>query len=143
MAPAAEALCSLGCFLWFLAVPSAAWADLNMQSGLWEITTTLNGAPAGSVRKCYLPKDLRNLEASQHGMGPMANPHCQTSDYKATRDTVTFTMTCKTHEVTTTSEAQLVFEGDRTAGVFKSSDGNFTSVYSRRIADCSVSSFGK
>jgi hypothetical protein len=136
-------LCCLVAVAGTMAMPSRASAGLNMRTGLWEITTTINGAPAGTIQKCYLPKDIINLERSQHGAGPMANPHCQISNYSAAGDTVTFTTTCKEHGATTTSDARLVFEGDRTAGQFRASDGTVTSFYSRRMADCSVSSFGK
>jgi len=124
-------------------VATLAWAGLNMRPGLWEIATTLNGAPVGTVKKCYLPKDVNNLEASQHGAGPMANPHCKTSGYQAVGDMVTFRTTCKEHGETTVSDAEVVFEGDRTAGEIRSDNGTTTSFESRRVGDCSVSSFGK
>src|SRR5690242_21577255 len=70
-----------------------AWADLNMQPGLWESSTMVGGETRSTEQKCYVQKDVEALEKFQKGQSPLAAP-CRASGYKALGNTTSYTLTC-------------------------------------------------
>jgi hypothetical protein len=123
---------------------AAALADtgLNMKPGLWEIVTTTQGHVAGTERKCYLPKDVTDLQSQMRGQLVLPNQPCKFTDYKQMGNTVTYTMTCtfgKGKPVRSTVTA--TYSGDSTHGTVTSASGVQSAIDSRRIDTCAKSSF--
>jgi len=66
----------------FVAFSPTLYAALNIESGLWEITTTIGGQKLGVEQKCYLPKDIDDMEKMLKGATGKAAQPCSYSDYK-------------------------------------------------------------
>lgn len=127
-----------------IAWSAAALADtgLDMKPGLWEIVTTMQGHVAGTERKCYLPKDIADLQSQMRGQLVLPNQPCKFTDYRQTGNTITYTMTCtfgKGKPVRSTVTA--TYSGESTHGTVTGASGGQSTIDSRRIDNCATSSF--
>lgn len=57
----------------WMALSTTLYAALNMKAGLWETTTTMSGQTAGMEQKCFLQKDIDDLESTVKGVAGKAN----------------------------------------------------------------------
>ena len=127
----------------FAALSPTLYAALNMRAGLWEITTTLSGHKVGAEQKCYLQKDIDDLEKMMKGAAGKADQPCSFSDYKESGRTVTYKATCRFGgEKPSTSLVTSAYNGDTTTGTIASS-GAVSTINSKRAGNCSKSSFDK
>ncbi len=117
-----------------LLVSATAQARLNMKPGLWE-TAAEPGQPPH--RRCYTQKDIDYYEAFLQGKVHGRNQPCRFSNYKASGNTVSYTMTCRFRDRSTRSPVTATFDGDSTTGITKGADGKDVTVTSRRVGDCS------
>jgi hypothetical protein len=123
---------------------AAALADagLNMKPGLWETATTMQGHVGGTERKCYLPKDIVDLQSQMRGQLVLPAQPCKFTDYKQTGNTVTYTMICTFGKgKPTRSAVTATYSGDSTHGTVTSAAGVQWAIDSRRIDGCAKSSF--
>ncbi len=129
-----------------LAVLSLAFticAALNMKPGLWETTTYISGNKLSTEQKCYLQKDIDSLEKMMRGDPAAQKGPCSNSNFKQSGDTVTYTMTCSFSKgKTSTGTVSGTYNGDTTTGTVVGS-GTTSKIDSKRIGDCSKSSFDK
>jgi Protein of unknown function (DUF3617) len=127
----------------FVAFSPTLYAALNMKAGLWEITTTISGRKAGVEQKCVLQKDIDDLEKTMKGAAGKAGQPCSYSDYKVSGHTVTYKMTCRFGGgKPSTSLVTSTYNGDTTSGTITSS-GAVSTVNSKRVGNCTKSSFDK
>jgi hypothetical protein len=128
----------------FVALSPTLYAALNMKAGLWEITiTTQNGQKLGVEQKCYMPKDIDDMEKMLKGAAGKADQPCSYSDYKESGGTVTYKMTCRFGGGTPkTSLVTSTFNGDTTTGTITGS-GTVSTVNGKRVGNCTKSSFDK
>jgi hypothetical protein len=132
-----------GLIVAFVAISPTLHAALNVKAGLWEITTTVNGHKADVQQKCYLQKDIDDLEKMQKGAAGKANQPCTYSDYKESGSTVTYKMTCRFGGgKPSTSLVTSTYNGD-TASSTITSGGTVSTVNSKRVGNCNKSSFDK
>ena len=127
----------------WMALSTTLYAALNMKAGLWETTTTMSGQTAGMEQKCFLQKDIDDLESTVKGVAGKANQPCAYTDYKESGSTVTYKMTCrfgggKPNSSLVTS----TYNSDTTTGNIANS-GTVITVNSKRVANCTKSSFDK
>jgi hypothetical protein len=121
---------------------AVADAGLNMKAGLWETVTTTQGQVGGTERKCYLPKDIADLQSQMRGQLVLPAQPCKFTDYKQTGNTVTYTMTCTFGKGRPTSSAvTATYSGDSTHGTVTSTAGVQWTIDSRYIGSCAKSSF--
>ncbi len=129
------------CALVVLASPIAAWAELNMQPGMWEAIMTVSGNQMPAEQKCYLQKDIDSLDRFQRGTEqPNGNP-CSASGYKAFGNRATYTLTCNINGRRSVSAVTMNYDGNRITGEIVGVDGTVTQVLNTRIGDCTQSSF--
>jgi hypothetical protein len=127
----------------FVALSPTLYAALNMQAGLWEITTTINGQKAGVEQKCFLQKDIDDLEKTMKGAAGKADQPCSYSDFKESGNTVTYKMTCRFGGgKPSTSLVTSTYNGNTTSGTITSS-GTVITINSKRVGNCTKSSFAK
>jgi hypothetical protein len=118
-------------------------AALNMKAGLWEMTTSISGQKAGVEQKCFLQKDISDLEKTLKGAAGKAGQPCSYSDYKESGSTVTYKMTCRFGGgKPNTSLVTSTYNGDTTTGTITGS-GTVSTVNSKRVGNCTKSSFDK
>ena len=126
-----------------LTFPGAAWlrAEERMRAGLWEVTTTLNGKPAGpSHNTCYTPamvalgnspaKSLR--EATEKSS---AKSGCTLKDFKMDGNTISMTQVCGVRTLVVLS----TYSRDAFDTVATSTEAGVstaTHMKGRRIGDC-------
>jgi hypothetical protein len=134
----AAAVCAIVVF----SSPLSARADLNMRPGLWESIVIVGGNQMPPDRKCYLPKDIDNLDRFQRGVGPAGQNPCAASDYKAVGNVVSYTLTCAIGGKQSVSAITLSYDGERITGDITGLDGTRSRVVNTRTGDCSESSFG-
>ena len=126
-----------------MTLSTALYAELNMKAGLWETTTTMSGQKAGVEQKCFLQKDIDDLESTVKGVAAKANQPCSYADYKESGNTVTYKMTCRFGGGRTNSSlVTSTYNGNTTTGNITSS-GSVIAVNSKRVGDCTKSSFDK
>src|SRR5262249_16959129 len=77
-----------------LVSPVSAWADLNMEPGVWEAIMTVGDNQMPPEQKCYLKKDVDALDQFQRGADPPGKNPCAASGYKALGNTMRYTLTC-------------------------------------------------
>ena len=130
------------CAVAALLFPIAAWADLNMQPGLWESTMTVGGNAMRPEQKCYLQKDIDALDKFQRGTDPGKSP-CLASGYKALGNTMSYTLTCQINGQKSISAVTTTYDGDRITGEIAGLDGTVSKLVTTRIGNCTDSSFGK
>jgi len=118
-----------------------AWADLNMQPGLWESSTMVGGETRSTEQKCYVQKDVEALEKFQKGQSPLAAP-CRASGYKALGNTTSYTLTCEMNGNKSVSAVTAIYDGSMIHGSITNADGNVSTFVNSRIGDCGRSSFG-
>ena len=131
------------CAVVALAWPISARADLNMEPGLWEAIMTVGGNQMPPDQKCYLQKDVDNLDRFQRGQGPAAGNPCTTSGYNAVGNTMRYTLSCTIKGKKTVSAVTMNYDRTRITGEITSVDGTRSRLINSRIADCSKSSFGE
>lgn len=125
----------------FVAHSSTLCAALNMKAGQWEITTTISGQKLGVEQKCYLQKDIDDLEKMMKGAVGKGHQPCIYSDYKESGSTVTNKLTCRFGGgKPSASLVTSTFNGDSTTGTLTGS-GTVTTLNSKRIGNCIKSSF--
>ena len=129
------------CAVAALISPISARAELNMRPGMWESLMTVGDNQMPPDRKCYLQKDVDNLDQFQRGGPPGQNP-CSTSGYKATGNAMSYTLTCVINGKKTVSAVTMNYEGDRITGVITGVDGTVSHLINSRTGDCNQSSFG-
>jgi hypothetical protein len=120
----------------------AAYASLNMKPGLWETATIIQGKKASAEQKCYLQKDVDHLEKQMRGEVSEPKQPCVFANYKQTGNTVTVKMTCTFGGKPHPSVLSATYNGDTTTGKVIS-DGVATEIESKRLGDCTKSSFDK
>lgn len=138
-----EIITIFGCATLLALMPLVpAWADLNMQPGLWESATMVGGETRSTERKCYMRKDIDALEKFQQGQSPPGAP-CTASGYKALGNTMNYTVTCEMNGTKTVSAVTATYGGTVIHGSIASLDGTVSATFvNSRIGGCSESSFG-
>jgi len=127
----------------FVVLSPTLHAALNIKAGLWEIITSISGQKAGVEQKCFLQKDIDDLEKTLMGAAGKANQPCSYSDYKESGSTVTYKMTCRFGGgKLSTSLVTSTYNGDTTTGTI-TSGGTVSTVNSKRVGNCTKSSFDK
>jgi Protein of unknown function (DUF3617) len=127
----------------FVGLSPTLYAALNIKAGLWEITTTIGGQKLGVEQKCYLPKDIDDMEKMLKGATGTAAQPCSYSDYKESGGTITYKMTCRFGGGTPkTSLVTSTYYGDTTTGTITGS-GTVITMNSKRVGNCTKSSFDK
>ena len=127
----------------FIGLSPTLYAALNMESGLWEITTTMGGQKLGVEQKCYLPNDIDDMEKMLKGVAGKAAQPCSYSDYKESGGTITYKMTCRFGGGTPkTSLVTSTYNGETTTGTITGS-GTVITMNSKRVGNCTKSSFDK
>jgi hypothetical protein len=130
-----------GASLLALMLPVQAWADLNMQPGLWESSTMVGGSTASTEQKCYMQKDIDALEKFQQGQSPPGAP-CTASRYKALGNTMNYTVTCEINGTKSVSAVTTTYDGTQIRGSIATPEGVVSTFVNSRIGGCSQSSFG-
>jgi hypothetical protein len=130
------------CAVVALAAPIPAWAELNMQPGLWDEVMTVAGNQMPPAQKCYLQKDVDALDRFQRGAEPPGKNPCSTSGYRALGNTMIYTLTCVINGKMSTSAVTMNYDGTRITGEITGVDGTLSRVANTRVGDCSESSFG-
>jgi hypothetical protein len=131
------------CAIVALVFPISAWADLNMQPGLWESTMTVGGNAMPLEQKCYLQKDIDALDRFQRGLDPPGQTPCSASNYREVGNAMTYTLTCQIGGKKTISAVTTTYDGDRITGTISGLDGTVSTILNTRINDCTESSFGE
>ena len=130
------------CAVAALLAPIPAWAELNMEPGQWEAIMTVGGNEMPPDQKCYLQKDIDNLDRFQRGEGTAAGNPCTTSGYAAIGNTMSYTLTCTIKGNKTVSAVTMNYDRTRITGEITGVDGTRSRLINTRIGDCSKSSFG-
>jgi hypothetical protein len=131
------------CAVVALASPIPAWAELNMQPGLWDEAITVAGNPMPPAQKCYLQKDIDALDRFQRGGEPPGKNPCSASGYRALGNTMSYTLTCVINGKKSVSAVSMNYDGARITGDIAGVDGTVSRVINTRVGDCSESSFGE
>jgi hypothetical protein len=131
------------CAVVAVAWPISARADLNMRPGLWEAIMTVGGNEMPPDQKCYLQKDIDNLDRFQQGKDPPGRNPCTTSGYSALGNTMRYTLTCNINGKKTVSAVTMNYDGTRITGEVTGVDSTRSRLINTRIGDCSQSSFGE
>ena len=126
-----------------LLAPISAWADLNMEPGLWETIMTVGGNEMPPDRKCYVQKDIDDLDRFQRGQGKTAGNPCTTAGYTALGNTMSYTLTCTINGKRTVSAVTMSYDRTRITGEITGVDGTQSRLINTRIGECSKSSFGQ
>lgn len=133
----------LAVFIAGLTLSAVCLAAPRMTPGLWEMTSSMEGAgmpqmPPTKFQHCYRPEDVKDLRRTI----PEKNKDCQVSDWKESGNTVTWKMSC-TGKAPMTGTGRITYAGDRYEGVNKitmahgSQSMTMTQKYvARRLGDC-------
>ena len=125
----------------FAALSPALCAAVSIKPGMWEMTTIVSGQRTASEQKCFLQKDLDELEKKQRGAP--TKEACIYSDYKESGKTVTYKMTCKFGGGNPTIIlVSTTYNGDTATGTV-TSNGAVSTMNSKRVGNCTKSSFDK
>jgi len=120
---------------------SPVFAELNLQDGNWEITTNveMKGMPPMPPTK-FTQCITRNDAVPKK---PEKNQECKITNTKISGDTVTWSMQCKTKEVTIDSSGQITYKKDKFDGIvnmnMNSKSGKMQMIQhmsGKRIGDC-------
>jgi hypothetical protein len=120
---------------------AAAWADIDMQPGLWEDETMGSSGAPHTERKCFLARDIANTDKFQHGRIPDPEGRCTASAYEGDGRHVAYTVTCKAGSASAQTRYIASYFGDH-AMVSVIDDFSIKTITRRRIGDCDKSSFG-
>ncbi|HLJ21664.1 MAG TPA: hypothetical protein VKU84_15770, partial [Stellaceae bacterium] len=104
------------CAVAALASPIPAWAELNMQPGMWDEIKTVGSNQLPPERKCYLQKDVDALDGFQRGTAPAGKSPCSASGYKAVGNFTSYTLTCAINGMKSVSAVTLHYDGTRITG---------------------------
>jgi hypothetical protein len=134
----------LAVFAAVLMLPAVCAAAPQMTPGLWEMTSTFEGAgmpqsvPPTKFQHCYRPEDVKDMRNTV----PEKNPNCKISDWKESGKTVTWKTSC-TGKDAMTGSGSITYAGDSYTGVntMTMSHGGqamtMTQKYNaRRLGDC-------
>ena len=135
-------LLAIAALAFSLSLPGPARADLNMRPGLWEATTTVGGNVLNTEQKCYLQKDIDTLEKFQQGTSDTSKAPCTATNYTAVGNRMSYTLTCEIAGKKSVSAITTVYDGDEVHASISGVDGTISTVQSKRIGDCTESSFG-
>jgi hypothetical protein len=114
-----------------------------VKPGLWEMTTMMGGQKAAVDQKCYLQKDLDDLEKMQKGGAGKPGHPCTYSDYKESGSTASYKMTCQFGGgKPSTSVVTSVLSGD-TVTTTTTGAGMANTMIAKRLGNCAKSSFDK
>jgi hypothetical protein len=130
------------CTVAALLSPIPAAAELNMRPGLWESVMTVAGNQMPPDRKCYLQKDIDDLDRFQRGADPAGKNPCSASGYRALGNTMSYTLICAINGKKSTSAVTMNYDGARITGEISGVDGTLSRLINTRVGDCSQSSFG-
>jgi hypothetical protein len=122
--------------------PISARADLNMKPGQWEAIMTVDGNQMPPDQKCYLQKDVDNLDRFQRGQDPPGRNPCATSGYSALGNTMSYTLTCQINGKKTVSAVTMNYDSSRITAEVTGVDGTRSRLVNTRVGDCNASSFG-
>ena len=125
-----------------LSLAGPARADLNMRPGLWEATTTVGGNVLATEQKCYLQKDIDTLEKFQQGTSDTSKSPCTATNYTAVGNRMSYTLVCEVGGKKSVSAITTVYDGEQVNASIAGVDGTISTVQSKRIGDCTESSFG-
>lgn len=128
------------CIAVLLAVAAPAGAVLNLHEGLWETTLAADGRIQSRSVKCYTRDDIAEMERVLHGRSWRGDGACRYSNFTQSGDDVSYTMTCRLGDDEQTSTVSASYHGDSATGTIRAG-GAAVSAASRRIGDCSQSSF--
>src|SRR5262249_54236847 len=120
----------------------SALAELNMEPGMWEAITTVDGNQMPPEQKCYLQKDVDALDRFQRGTGQIARNASSAAGYHPLGTTLSYTRACADNGKKTISAVSMNYDGNRITGEIIGIDGTRAQVLNTRISDCSESSFG-
>ena len=123
-----------------IAVPLMLAASLNIKEGQWEVTTSISGRKVSTEQKCYLNKDIVELEKMFRGEVIKPKQPCKFSDYKQSGNAVSYKMTCTFGGKPSVSQVTSTYNGDTAKGTI-TGNGTVSVVESKRIGSCSKSSF--
>jgi len=132
---------AVACAVVALGLPMSAWAELNMEPGLWEAIMTVGDNRMPPEQKCYLQKDIDALDRFQRGADPPANNPCSASGFRAIGNTMNYTLTCVINGRKSVSAVTMNYDAIRITGEIAGIDGTVSRVLNTRIGDCSQSSF--
>jgi len=113
-----------------------------MEPGLWESIMTVAGNQMPPDRKCYLKKDVDDLDRFQRGAEPAGKNPCSTKGFKALGNTMSYTLTCVIKGKKSTSAVTMNYDGTRITGEIASVEGTVSRLINTRVSDCNESSFG-
>jgi Protein of unknown function (DUF3617) len=119
-----------------------AFAALNMNEGLWETTLTADGHAQSAGVKCYTRADIAEMERLLQGRSLRADNPCRYSGFTQSGDSINYTMTCRLGDDEQTSTVSATYHGDSATGTIRTA-GVAVTASSRRIGDCTQSSFGR
>ena len=99
----------------FLVSSGAAWAEINMEEGLWEISTEMEMPgmpmvmPPVTTQQCMTKKDL--VPKGQEGSGA-----CEVSDLIQNGNSVSWKMKCRQDGGLMTSQGKITYSGSTFQG---------------------------
>jgi hypothetical protein len=132
------AICTILLFGWFSASIVFAGSKINMQEGLWEITSEVKmpgmSLPPTTHTQCIKKDDLVP-QKTQPGQ------ECKITDVKISGNTVTYKMRCSGQGGDMTGTGEITYNGDRFAGTMKMNMPGqnmtiTTHMKGRRIGEC-------
>jgi hypothetical protein len=119
-----------------------ALAALDMHEGLWETTVTADGRTQWAGTQCYTRADIDEMEKMFHGQPTRGPGACRYSGFSQSGNTVTYTMSCRLGDDEQTGAVTATYHGDSASGTIRANGVTVSSV-SRRLGDCSTSSFAR
>jgi hypothetical protein len=121
-----------------VALAAAAASGPNMLPGVWEETMTAPDGTTQTHQLCFLRKDIDNTDKFQRGLIPAPNGNCKSSDYRASGDEISYSLTCDGRVKKVTAR----YAGDH-ASATVDDGGQISHITRTRIGDCTVSDFSK
>lgn len=121
-------------------LPIHVFAATNMQTGNWEISSTLEmpgmafTLPASTHTQCITSEYLVPQEQQE-------NDKCQMIENSSHGDTVTWKVKCESEGGTMTSQGKIVYHGDTFKGTVQTTGSQMPSgmtqkISGKRIGDC-------
>jgi hypothetical protein len=130
-------------FSFFLVACQADKPKVDMEEGLWEITTEVKmegmpfQMPPSTHTQCITQEDL----VPDTGQAEQAEQKCEVTNLKVEGNTVTYDLICAADDHKMTSHSSITYEKDRMQGSMTATmePNNMTMSYTltgRRIGDC-------
>jgi len=127
-----------GLMMFFGAVPVCAGSALNMNPGMWEITTEVEmpgvSMPAATMTQCISKESLVPQGGSSQGQG-----QCEVTDVQTRGNTVSWKITCDGQGGPMTGTGEITYQGDTFEGGSKMSMQGMeitTTMKGKRIGEC-------